>query len=211
VQADAHLTKPFESRTLVETVRKLLGTSGRPAPPLASAPLAEPDPALIQTGFVDSDGILDTALDGAESSTEPAEPHILFEPAPVDSTISLDFEAAPADVVKVDTSPNEVASSQYGETLPLDPGQLPNAETPAFSGRRHEVRNRRSHPRCAVLGTTYGELVSPPGYREPSAPTDESRSSRATATPGALSFAVPTSVESDQPVEHPHVEAEPQA
>ncbi|HLG13481.1 MAG TPA: response regulator [Blastocatellia bacterium] len=39
VQADHHLTKPFESRTLVETVRALIGKQGRPATgPLASAP-----------------------------------------------------------------------------------------------------------------------------------------------------------------------------
>src|SRR6185436_10972909 len=40
VQADAHLTKPFESRTLVETVRRLISESGRattgPIAPLPS-------------------------------------------------------------------------------------------------------------------------------------------------------------------------------
>ncbi|HEY9233091.1 MAG TPA: response regulator [Blastocatellia bacterium] len=42
VKADAHLTKPFESRTLVETVRKLISASSRPrtAPlPVAEAPV----------------------------------------------------------------------------------------------------------------------------------------------------------------------------
>jgi CheY-like chemotaxis protein len=39
VQADAHLTKPFESRTLVETVRKLISVSARPGTgPVAAAP-----------------------------------------------------------------------------------------------------------------------------------------------------------------------------
>jgi CheY-like chemotaxis protein len=41
VRADAHLTKPFESRTLVETVRRLIKTSGRTTGPIASMP--EPD------------------------------------------------------------------------------------------------------------------------------------------------------------------------
>lgn len=42
VHADAHLTKPFESRTLVETVRKLITSSGRPiTTPLASPALSE--------------------------------------------------------------------------------------------------------------------------------------------------------------------------
>src|SRR4029453_1459836 len=40
VQADAHLTKPFESRTLVETVRRLISASGKgttgPIAPLPS-------------------------------------------------------------------------------------------------------------------------------------------------------------------------------
>jgi len=40
VHADAHLTKPFESRTLVETVRKLITSSGK----LITSPLASPTP-----------------------------------------------------------------------------------------------------------------------------------------------------------------------
>jgi len=38
VRADAHLTKPFESRTLVETVRKLTKSSGVTTGPIASLP-----------------------------------------------------------------------------------------------------------------------------------------------------------------------------
>jgi CheY-like chemotaxis protein len=51
VQADAHLTKPFESRTLVETVRRLIETSRLPAagfgaPPVKAKEAAtEPEPA----------------------------------------------------------------------------------------------------------------------------------------------------------------------
>lgn len=38
VRADAHLTKPFESRTLVETVRRLIKTPERTTGPIASMP-----------------------------------------------------------------------------------------------------------------------------------------------------------------------------
>lgn len=45
VHADGHLTKPFESRTLVETVRKLIETSRPPAPVrfTPSAPAQQPE------------------------------------------------------------------------------------------------------------------------------------------------------------------------
>src|SRR5918912_1853328 len=43
VKADAHLTKPFESRTLVDTVRRLISANPRPRtaplPPVAEAPV----------------------------------------------------------------------------------------------------------------------------------------------------------------------------
>jgi CheY-like chemotaxis protein len=38
VRADAHLTKPFESRTLVETVRRLIRTTARTTGPIGSMP-----------------------------------------------------------------------------------------------------------------------------------------------------------------------------
>ena len=41
VKADAHLTKPFESRTLVETVRRLINASSRTSGPPAPQPAAE--------------------------------------------------------------------------------------------------------------------------------------------------------------------------
>ena len=41
VRADAHLTKPFESRTLVETVRRLISTSGTTAGPIAPMPATD--------------------------------------------------------------------------------------------------------------------------------------------------------------------------
>ena len=47
VQADAHLTKPFESRTLVETVRRLIETSRLPAAGFGS-PAAKPREAVVE-------------------------------------------------------------------------------------------------------------------------------------------------------------------
>ena len=53
VRADAHLTKPFESRTLVETVRKLISKSGKPnTGSLGSGPLREQQKASVETAQV---------------------------------------------------------------------------------------------------------------------------------------------------------------
>src|SRR5215211_1716037 len=55
VRADAHLTKPFESRTLVETVRKLIDShanalSSAPSSASSSAPSAEDRSASLTDG-----------------------------------------------------------------------------------------------------------------------------------------------------------------
>src|SRR6266850_7645229 len=52
VRADAHLTKPFESRTLVETVRKLINSTAQPT--------SGPVPAMSPDGKLD--GKLDAEL-----------------------------------------------------------------------------------------------------------------------------------------------------
>jgi CheY-like chemotaxis protein len=72
VKADAHLTKPFESRTLVETVRRLISTSGE-----ASASSGTGTPSVRDEGEEAID-----ALAPAETST----PHV----APV---AKIDFSA----------------------------------------------------------------------------------------------------------------------
>src|SRR5437868_13696510 len=62
VKADAHLTKPFESRTLVDTVRKLISANSRPrtgplpplpvpdakAAPVVPVPAAPPAPTPLE-------------------------------------------------------------------------------------------------------------------------------------------------------------------
>src|SRR5689334_6969360 len=95
VKADAHLTKPFESRTLVDTVRRLISASGQPrtgplpplpAPdaraepevvtprtptmPLPAAPPAEPRPAMTQPFNFD----MPAAANPAAPSAPPAPP-----------------------------------------------------------------------------------------------------------------------------------------
>lgn len=62
VGADAHLTKPFESRTLVETVRRLIGAGRTPAVPIPSMPAVETrDEALSTLGPVTSSDPLASA------------------------------------------------------------------------------------------------------------------------------------------------------
>jgi CheY-like chemotaxis protein len=49
VKADAHLTKPFESRTLVDTVRKLISASGQPRTgPLPALPVPDAKTAPVE-------------------------------------------------------------------------------------------------------------------------------------------------------------------
>lgn len=80
VRADAHLTKPFESRALVETVRKLISTSGR-----VSAPL--PPPPVVKQ----ASGPLET------------------QPLPAPPPINIDFSAM-SDQASDQSSPTEAGS-----------------------------------------------------------------------------------------------------
>jgi CheY-like chemotaxis protein len=80
VRADAHLTKPFESRTLVDTVRKLISMSGRPnTGSLAAAsargqqeapvlqPVADASPVALPSFNLDLSN--DAGMGGAPAST----------------------------------------------------------------------------------------------------------------------------------------------
>jgi CheY-like chemotaxis protein len=115
VHADAHLTKPFESRVLVETVRNLMDkhpkpkpapvvTQARPeavaypnAPPLANPPF-NLDPSLM--GELPSQGFGN--LDYAPLQSQPAHPQAAFsepppvanfnEPTPFTEAFPTDFE-----------------------------------------------------------------------------------------------------------------------
>jgi CheY-like chemotaxis protein len=75
VRADAHLTKPFESRTLVETVRKLINTSGNTRTGSLS-----PAPAAEQPGERPAEGRASGSA--VQSSTRPDSPAMKNEAAP---------------------------------------------------------------------------------------------------------------------------------
>src|SRR5262245_1907864 len=93
VHADAHLTKPFESRTLVETVRRLIST--RAASPAAPAATKEerngsssPSPALNANTIV-------AAADVVPSSDQARGTGELVSASPV--VVAADFELALSD------------------------------------------------------------------------------------------------------------------
>ena len=107
VKADAHLTKPFESRTLVDTVRKLISASSQPRtgplPPLpvpdAKAPPLEPlqpqfAPPFAQSVLEPHNGMpvppaFDLELSGP--SSDPAAPAVLTPPAISAGTMDFNY------------------------------------------------------------------------------------------------------------------------
>ena len=119
VRADAHLTKPFESRTLVETVRKLIGKSGRVGASAAAsksgplqAPIAEAQP-IAQPAF-------NLDLSAMTPEWSPAQPS-----APDDNP----FGAVPSTAPLSDPSPLDLdyRSFSRGDNAPsgfqMDPPQ----------------------------------------------------------------------------------------
>jgi CheY-like chemotaxis protein len=147
VQADAHLTKPFESRTLVETVRKLLGTTDRPD----TGHLAPASPAHQEAP---------ASVEGTNS---------WVAPALIDSTAPLEFESASGQWTAGDMpGADSGASSPAVETMPLDLGPL---GTEAYS----YVQSDEAPPSGSELlheetlwERTPGEFVSRPDGAEPS-------------------------------------------
>ena len=115
VKADAHLTKPFESRTLVDTVRKLISASPRPrtAPltPVADAPVepltpvvppaaphAEPRPTthMAQPFDLDLPAMGGTGAPPAASAGAPLNYGFESNEAPLDAPVEVQFAEAPA-------------------------------------------------------------------------------------------------------------------
>ncbi|MEK6303288.1 MAG: response regulator [Acidobacteriota bacterium] len=148
VQADAHLTKPFESRTLVETVRKLLAKSERPrtGPPVTTAP-AEPETPIVA-----------------------ATPNDWLEPTPVESTVSIDFESSSGEWEPVEL-PGGPVTQTNGETMPLDLGQAPLGESLSFHPVDLQPSNDKGNSGdVPSWERPTGELVSPPGQSQSSTP-----------------------------------------
>lgn len=116
VHADAHLTKPFESRTLVETVRKLINVSGQPrtgpiTQPQAPAPeekKEEPRQSFTTTtmeaiGPADFPSAADAAMIGSSSEmsmaalNDAAPLEIDYSPADVSVSVTTDAQSLPGD------------------------------------------------------------------------------------------------------------------
>ncbi|MGA9771907.1 MAG: response regulator [Blastocatellia bacterium] len=95
VHADAHLTKPFESRTLVETVRKLINVSGHPRTgPIAQAPAPEVKKEEPRQSFTTKNMEALGPEDFAQATV--AQPSAMSLEA-LNDAAPLDFDYTPAD------------------------------------------------------------------------------------------------------------------
>jgi CheY-like chemotaxis protein len=99
VRADAHLTKPFESRTLVETVRKLINASAH----TAGGPIAAMTPA---DELRDDIGIEGNGRDTDSISSKPTSGRLTSPP-----TLRLDLSAMMADT----STPSTASARSTGE------------------------------------------------------------------------------------------------
>lgn len=140
VHADAHLTKPFESRTLVETVRKLLGNTDRPhtGPLLAEPPAHQESPRSVE------------------------DKNTWLTPVLVDSTSTLEFESASGQWTSADM-PTAGVQPQIPETMQLEVGQL---DVEAFSDCQSDELQSSGFEvdhEAHISERPTGELVSPPG------------------------------------------------
>jgi len=142
VGADAHLTKPFESRTLVETVRRLISASPRTAAgPIAPAAAPDDEPAEAQSHapaaaaspFAASlAGRLDLSAMMDDLQVAPAAPPVrntgeLASPAPdaPQEALDLGFADAPA---SESTAPTLTDTSERFESLEFSPNSLSSAD-----------------------------------------------------------------------------------
>jgi CheY-like chemotaxis protein len=175
VHADAHLTKPFESRTLVETVRKLLGNTERPqaGPLLAespahqeSSPSVEDQNSWLTPVLVEATSTLEfesasgqwTAAEMAASATQPPVPE------------SMQLEVAPlAEETFCDFQPDELQSSSFEIERGADSSERPT-----------------------------GELVSLPGGAQPMDPGVSFESPSASAPDSPSQVSTPSVVEHDE-------------
>ncbi|MFY9611337.1 MAG: response regulator [Blastocatellia bacterium] len=186
VQADAHLTKPFESRTLVDTVRKLLGNPNRPH----TGPLADAAPAQ-------------------QESPAPVEEQTWLTPTLVDSTETLEFESASGQWRPADMPGNEPGTRRLvAETIPLDLGQRPDQPPSHFQSDEFQSSGSEVERGMRFWERATGELVSPPGSAESSEQTVSPEDQRVTATGSSFEVQIPAAAEQ---AAHPPLEIETQA
>jgi CheY-like chemotaxis protein len=147
--ARGHVTKPFESHTLVQRVEELLaqGRAAGPsiAPPVASAPILTPSPAVAASSFAASVASAEPAaafpppIDRPDS--RPTGPHTAFAPAEPDPGGAYlgfaDLAIGEEETVvrdrydEVDTPPTPGASPSGGETGETMEGFVSGYDMPA--------------------------------------------------------------------------------
>jgi CheY-like chemotaxis protein len=136
VKADAHLTKPFESRTLVDTVRKLISASSQPRTgPLPALPVPDAKTAPVEPPAAP-----------AASASMPAEPRAatpMTQPFNLDLPAMANQSAPPAPPVLSATMPFDYnyGSNEDPLTVPIEVqvAEAPGTAGPAFaaSGNLH--------------------------------------------------------------------------
>ncbi len=187
VQADAHLTKPFESRTLVETVRRLLGNTDR----LHTGPLVAAAPAH------------------QESSASVEEQNSWVSTALVDPPATLEFESASGQWRPADMPVDEPAAPPpIAETMPLDPGQHAGEASSDLQSNGIPSSGSEIENEVQFLERPTGELVSPPGGAESPEQTVSPEDQRVTAPDSSFEVQTPAVIEH---AEHPPLEIEAQA
>ena len=154
VQADAHLTKPFESRILVETVRKLLGkTDHSRSEPLASQPVSMAELPTV----------------------EYEEPHSLIVPDLVEELFEgshqVDFESASGEWTQMEMPANGAAIPTNGETLPLNLSHVSGDSSLTVESVELQASRNNLVREVPDSERPTGELVSPPSYAEASTQT----------------------------------------
>ena len=115
VHADAHLTKPFESRTLVETVRKLISTSGQPRTgPIAQAQAPQEEPRQSFTTKKDTEAIAPGDFPPATQVPVVAQPAGMSMES-LNDAAPLDLDYSPADM-PVSVTDGQSLSGDYGSS-----------------------------------------------------------------------------------------------
>ncbi len=138
VKADAHLTKPFESRNLVETVRRLINNSAKPAPP-RPAPVAEEtrimgSPHLFPTEPTPFEPIYETG-EATPAFTAPVADEFLAlsQTSPLNLDFVASFVNAPAPPANPAIAPATEAPVNQDITLSFqdDEESAPTSSAPA--------------------------------------------------------------------------------
>jgi CheY-like chemotaxis protein len=173
VQADAHLTKPFESRVLVETVRALMAKYPKPQPaPVATQPIPEAAATFPTAQAISNPPFnLDTALMG-----EPYPTAFNNQEFPPLHTQSSQQEAA---IIAQAPLANFAEAPPYTETFPST-FETNSLEAPTFtieqSAQTPGDFPATNHPERAEQAQDFAVTSTPPsaGFDEAPLQLDES-------------------------------------